>query len=192
VTGCPAWQVRAVAHAQRSRSRRPQRASANGFAHQTGRDGEGDARRRRRSSKPFAWSTRMRRDIRDDEDARHPARNPEVAGSNPAPATKARGPFSNRKRAPCMWFANGFASGAARLRSWTVRVPRPAGVLVTPSPRSTASPALTSTGPTPRASTSGSARPLSCRRNGANAAMASALRRRGPGRPSRLTTVPRR
>jgi hypothetical protein len=45
---------------------------------------------------------------------------------------------------------NPHASHTPGLRSWTVRVPRPAGVLVTPSPRSTASPALTSTGPTPK------------------------------------------
>ena len=35
------------------------------------------------------------------------AHNPEVEGSNPAPATKARGSFSNRERAFCLWFANG-------------------------------------------------------------------------------------
>jgi hypothetical protein len=57
-------------------------------------------RRRRRETpttliETFAWSTRMRRDIRDDEDARRPAHNPEVAGSNFAPATKARGSLSN-------------------------------------------------------------------------------------------------
>jgi hypothetical protein len=40
------------------------------------------------------------------------AHNPEVEGSNPSPATKARGPFSNRERAFCMWFANGFANEA--------------------------------------------------------------------------------
>jgi hypothetical protein len=40
------------------------------------------------------------------------AHNPEVAGSNPAPATKARGPFSNRERAFCMWFVNGFVNVA--------------------------------------------------------------------------------
>jgi hypothetical protein len=34
------------------------------------------------------------------------AHNPEVEGSNPSPATKARGPFSNRERAFCMWFVN--------------------------------------------------------------------------------------
>src|SRR6201994_5015307 len=38
------------------------------------------------------------------------AHNPEVAGSNPAPATKARGPFSNRGRAFCMRSANGFVN----------------------------------------------------------------------------------
>jgi hypothetical protein len=38
--------------------------------------------------------------------------NPEVAGSNPAPATKARGPFSNREMAFCMWFVHGFVHGA--------------------------------------------------------------------------------
>src|ERR1700759_1057938 len=39
------------------------------------------------------------------------AHNPEVAGSNPAPATKARGPFSNRERAFCMRFVHGFVHG---------------------------------------------------------------------------------
>jgi hypothetical protein len=38
------------------------------------------------------------------------AHNPEVAGSNPAPATKARGPFSNRERAFCMRSANGYVN----------------------------------------------------------------------------------
>ena len=40
------------------------------------------------------------------------AHNPEVEGSNPSPATKARGPFSNRERAFCMWFVHGFVHGA--------------------------------------------------------------------------------
>src|SRR5579859_1329298 len=42
------------------------------------------------------------------------AHNPEVEGSNPSPATEmqVRGPFSNRERAFCMWFANGFANEA--------------------------------------------------------------------------------
>ena len=35
--------------------------------------------------------------------------NPEVVGSNPTPATKARGRFSNREPASCLWFVNGFA-----------------------------------------------------------------------------------
>jgi hypothetical protein len=38
------------------------------------------------------------------------AHNPEVGGSNPPPATKARGLFSNRERAFCMLDANGFAN----------------------------------------------------------------------------------
>ena len=45
--------------------------------------------------------------VRDGGDERPKAHNPEVEGSNPSPATKARGPFSNRERAFCMWFANG-------------------------------------------------------------------------------------
>jgi len=49
-----------------------------------------------------------RRDTRVGGDARRGAHNPEVAGSNPAPATKARGPFSNRERASCLSFVNGF------------------------------------------------------------------------------------
>jgi hypothetical protein len=40
------------------------------------------------------------------------AHNPEVAGSNPAPATKLRGPFSNRGRASCVSFVNGFVNVA--------------------------------------------------------------------------------
>jgi hypothetical protein len=45
-------------------------------------------------------------------------------------------------------------------RSWTARMPQLAAVLITLSPRSTASSAPTSTGMTPRTSTSGSASPL--------------------------------
>ena len=77
-------------------------------------------------------------------DTRRMAHNPEVAGSNPGPATKARGPFSNRERAFCMWFANGFANEVTAmaamdadpitLPSTTTRVDVP----VTLSPRSTA------------------------------------------------------
>jgi hypothetical protein len=43
---------------------------------------------------------------RDSRDGRRMAHNPEVAGSNPAPATKARGPFSNREGAFRLWFMN--------------------------------------------------------------------------------------
>ena len=43
---------------------------------------------------------------RDVGDARRSAHNPEVEGSNPSPATKAEGPFSNRERAFCMRFAH--------------------------------------------------------------------------------------
>ena len=35
------------------------------------------------------------------------AHNPEVEGSNPSPATKARGPFSNKEKAFCMRFVPG-------------------------------------------------------------------------------------
>jgi len=47
------------------------------------------------------------RNARDGRDARRMAHNPEVAGSNPAPATKARGPFSNREGVSGMWFVHG-------------------------------------------------------------------------------------
>jgi hypothetical protein len=42
------------------------------------------------------------------------AHNPEVEGSNPSPATKARGPLSNRKRASCSSFVNRFCKRLAR------------------------------------------------------------------------------
>ena len=48
------------------------------------------------------------------------AHNPEVEGSNPSPATKARGPFSNREMVFCIWFVNRFVHGgllAPRLRA---------------------------------------------------------------------------
>ena len=35
------------------------------------------------------------------------AHNPEVEGSNPSPATKARGAFSNREPVFCIWFVRG-------------------------------------------------------------------------------------
>ena len=61
------------------------------------------------------------RNVGDRGDARRSAHNPEVEGSNPSPATKARGPFSNRERAFCMWFVHGFVHGRLlkrRLRSF--------------------------------------------------------------------------
>jgi hypothetical protein len=53
-----------------------------------------------------------RRNVGDGGDARRSAHNPEVAGSNPAPATKARGPFSNREGAFCLWFVTDLCTGA--------------------------------------------------------------------------------
>jgi hypothetical protein len=50
-----------------------------------------------------------RRDVGDRGDVCRVAHDPEVGGSNPSPATKARGPFSNRERAFCVWFAHGRA-----------------------------------------------------------------------------------
>src|SRR5260370_14286489 len=52
-------------------------------------------------------SARPPETVRDSRDARRTAHNPEVEGSNPSPATKARGPFSNRERAFCLWFVHG-------------------------------------------------------------------------------------
>jgi hypothetical protein len=60
----------------------------------------------------FPRSTWRAETGRDGGDVRRGAHNPEVAGSNPAPATKARGPFSNREGAFCMWFVHGFVHGA--------------------------------------------------------------------------------
>jgi hypothetical protein len=57
---------------------------------------------------------------------RRSAHNPEVAGSNPAPATKARGPLSNRERASCLSFVNGFVHGGSltsRLRRLSMITP---------------------------------------------------------------------
>ena len=53
------------------------------------------------------------RNTGDGGDVRRGAHNPEVGGSNPPPATKARGPFSNRERASSsMRFVHGFVHGA--------------------------------------------------------------------------------
>src|SRR5208337_547288 len=72
-----------------------------------------------------------RRDTRVGGDARRGAHNPEVAGSNPAPATKARGPFSNRERASGMWFVNGFVHG----RPLAPCLPVPSGLPLAVRPR---------------------------------------------------------
>jgi len=50
------------------------------------------------------------------------AHNPEVAGSNPAPATKARGPFSNREGAFRLRVVNGLVNAGCGLRAAGVRV----------------------------------------------------------------------
>ena len=60
----------------------------------------GDAQRGLRLVSETRWNAG------DMGDARRGAHNPEVAGSNPAPATKARGHFSNRERAFCMRFVH--------------------------------------------------------------------------------------
>jgi antitoxin YefM len=51
---------------------------------------------------------------------RRTAHNPEVEGSNPSPATKARGRFSNREPAFCLPRANGFARVSRRRPSLTL------------------------------------------------------------------------
>ncbi len=55
-----------------------------------------------------------RRDAGDGRDARRMAHNPEVAGSNPAPATKARDQFSNREPPSGLLSVNGFVHGGGR------------------------------------------------------------------------------
>ena len=63
-----------------------------------------------------ARSARSPETARDDRDRRRMAHNPEVEGSNPSPATKARGPLSNRKRASGPSFVNRFCKRRARSR----------------------------------------------------------------------------
>jgi len=79
------------------RSSRPGSASANGFANETGRDGGDNARHRRRPARPSPGQ-RDARNAGDRGDVRRSAHNPEVEGSNPSPATKARGRFRTRNR----------------------------------------------------------------------------------------------
>jgi len=63
------------------------------------RDGEGSGRL---CAVGLPRSTRWPETVHNGRDARRMAHNPEVEGSNPSPATKARGPFSNRERAFCL------------------------------------------------------------------------------------------
>ncbi len=77
--------------------------SANGFANETGRDGGDGARHRRRPARPSSGQ----RDVpgrRRRGDARRMSDNPEVTGSNPAPATSFRRsrPFPGEERAFCV------------------------------------------------------------------------------------------
>ena len=63
---------------------------------ETARDADDGRRAHRQVSE-------TRRDAGDVGDVCRMAHNPEVEGSNPSPATKAKGPFSNRERAFCLW-----------------------------------------------------------------------------------------
>ena len=83
--------------------------SVNRFVNRTRRDSTRRGRRSRPSEMDRACKPRSphpRETARDARETRRMAHNPEVEGSNPSPATKARGPFSNRERAFCMWFVN--------------------------------------------------------------------------------------
>ena len=73
------------------------RQDETGETEPTERDGTGPVRRGHHDPRETA---------RDGRDARRMAHNPEVEGSNPSPATKARGPFSNRERAFCITFVH--------------------------------------------------------------------------------------
>jgi len=53
------------------------------------------------------------------------AHNPEVEGSNPSPATKARGPFSNRGRAFGLWMLFAAAMGKSSPGGWSARCELP-------------------------------------------------------------------
>ena len=92
--------------------------SANGFANETLRAGA-DQPGYTTVSVLDSLVSETRRNAGDGGDVRRSAHNPEVAGSNPAPATKARGPFSNREMAFRSWFVNRFVHGALtpRLRA---------------------------------------------------------------------------
>ena len=101
-TTCPLLRIRGSAPTRDTRrgAERPRQHAQRltdlltrpGGAGETARDTGDDQRGLRLVSE-------TRRNTGDVRDVRRMAHNPEVAGSNPAPATKARGPFSNRKRA---------------------------------------------------------------------------------------------
>jgi len=82
----------------------------------TGETRETPARRHERATSVRRGQRRHWRTGRDARDARRMAHNPEVEGSNPSPATKARGPFSNRERASDASFVNRFCKRRARSR----------------------------------------------------------------------------
>jgi hypothetical protein len=85
----------------------------NGFANVTRRDVDDNPRGGRPSG--AAPGPRDVPGRRDNRDGCRMAHNPEVAGSNPAPATKLRGRFSNRGPASDMWFVHGFVHGICPL-----------------------------------------------------------------------------
>ena len=76
----------------------------HGFVHETWRDSLRQGRRYKRGTtwRDTSFEVNAMETARDARDTCRMAHNPEVEGSNPSPATKARGPFSNRERAFCM------------------------------------------------------------------------------------------
>ena len=82
----------------------------HGFVHEMRRDSLRRWRRRGLGQMLAVCPPRSTWMTRDVGDARRMAHNPEVEGSNPSLATKARGPFSNRERAFCMWVADGYVN----------------------------------------------------------------------------------
>jgi hypothetical protein len=82
-------------------NRRSGTISVNRFVNRTLRDGLKWGRRWRSGTNTSRLSTEVSTvpgDGRDEGDGRRVAHNPEVAGSNPAPATKVRGRFRTRNR----------------------------------------------------------------------------------------------
>ena len=91
--------------------------SVNRFVNRTPRDSPRRGRRSRPSETDRACPPRSphpRETARDARDTRRMAHNPEVEGSNPSPATKARSWFSNREPTSGLPRANGFAHGSRR------------------------------------------------------------------------------